>query len=70
MKLSEIKSFLQTYTPTEEHVKLSRCETITNQKNFIKSHLKALESNKGISTFISYFNRLVRFVELMKIQKE
>lgn len=70
MTLKEIKVFLETYKPTAQPINLSVCETITNQKNFIESHLSALENHKGNRRFLPYFDRLARFVEIMKTQKE
>lgn len=70
MKLSDLESFFSEYNPSDEIIELSQCETIIDQKKFIKSHLNALKGNPGNKTFIPYFNRLVEFYKLVKKQSK
>lgn len=65
IKLKELEWFAETTEFTDEPVRLSQCEVITNQKQFVESHLAVLKANSGKKLVMPYYIRLVKFYKII-----
>jgi hypothetical protein len=68
MRLTNLKQFFETYEFSNKPIRLDKCSVITNQKEFVKSHIQVLEANSGKKLFRPYFDRLLAYYKLV-IQK-
>lgn len=67
MTVKEIKEYLDSAV-IPEIVELNDCTIILNSKNFYESHIAMLERNKGNKTFLPYYDRLLKFYNIIKLQ--
>ncbi len=67
MTVQAIKEYLETAV-IPEIVELNDCTIILNPKNFYERHIAMLERNKGNKTFLPYYDRLLSFYNIIKLQ--
>jgi hypothetical protein len=65
MTLTQLTDYFANKQLNNDVIQLDSCTTIINQKLFVTSHLNALKNNSGNSTYLPYYFRLVRFVEVL-----
>ena len=65
MNLINLKKFFETYEFPNEPIRLDECSVITNQKEFVKSHIQVLEANSGKRLFRPYYDRLLAYYKLV-----
>ena len=64
IKFAEVEAFFKDYEFTDDEIELSVCETVTNIKTFVESHLAIIRNNQGKSVdqrrpLMPYWNRLI-----------
>ena len=62
----EIELFLKNIIIPEGPIQLNQCTTILDTKQFIETHLATAISKNGISGYKIYFERLKKFIEILK----
>jgi len=65
MRLQNLKKFFETHEFSDEPIRLDKCSVITNQKEFVKSHIEVLEANSGKKLYRPYFDRLLAYYKLV-----
>lgn len=66
MKLDEIEAYLASVELPTEHIRISRCEVITDAKKFVEYTVEVLKKNSGKRVFLPHYNRLIVFVNYLK----
>ena len=66
-EIAEIETLLSSIQLPKENVKLSAAETVTDVDAFVNSHLSMVKANNGNPVFRPYLERLIKFVEIFKI---
>ena len=66
MNLKQLKIFFKDHTFSEDTIKLNKAETINDQKKFVETHIKILESQSGKQGFRPYYDRLLKYYNLIK----
>ncbi len=57
-QIKELENFYKNATLPAKPIKLNDCETVTDAKQFIESHIETVRANNGKRTFLPYLNRL------------
>jgi hypothetical protein len=65
LKFKDLEKFFETYTPSDEPIKLSEGVVINNQKTFLETHISTLKANTGNTRFEPYYLRLKKYYELI-----
>lgn len=65
MNLEKLKAFFSTYDFPDEPIMLNKAEKVNNQRKFVESHIKILESQSGKIGFKPYYNRLLKYYNLI-----
>lgn len=66
--LSELEVFFKDRPLPAGPIRLSVCETITNPKLFVSSHIAVARANMGINTYAPYVSRLLSFQKFLTKQ--
>lgn len=66
-EIAEIETMVSSIQLPKENVKLSAAETVTDVDAFVSSHLSMVKANNGNPVFRPYLERLIKFVEIFKI---
>lgn len=57
-QIKELENFYKNATLPTKPIKLNDCETVTDAKQFIESHIATVRANNGNKYFLPYLNRL------------
>lgn len=66
MNLKQLIEFFDSQELTDEPITLNQATIISNQKNFVKSHINYLKANTGNKRFSPYHNRLMQLYKILK----
>jgi hypothetical protein len=64
MSLPDLEQFFNSVSLPKE-VRLSQCETITDVKKFVRSHLDVLKANSGNPAYMPFYERLLKLKEIL-----
>ena len=66
MQLKEVKDFLEG-SELPKSVRLEPAEVCFDVPKLVRNHLSALENNSGNRTFLPYYQRLMKIIEVIKV---
>lgn len=64
--LKILEEFVTSTKFSKEPLQLDQCTLINDRKKFAQSHLDVLKANSGNKTMTPYWDRLVKFYNLIK----
>jgi hypothetical protein len=64
--IEELEKFFKQCKLPEGEVQLNECAKIVNVERFLTSHLLAVKNHNGNKVYQPYYNRLIRFKEIIE----
>ena len=67
--LKILTDFVKETKFSDKHIKLNTASTIINQRKFAEAHLRFLLGNPNNKAYLPYYNRLVKFYNIINNTK-
>lgn len=55
-------------TKQRQPIRLDKCTILNDHEKFVQSHISYLDNNSGNPAYLPYYQRLVKYYELIKKQ--